>query len=791
MQILCLFLLAVISSFTVVFGTQYFLYEKRSTGTNRNLVALGIILCLIFSVLAEVAVQAKKPTFYYHTHALGPASLKMFGLACCCSSFFYALILMLSERKRQKNPVVSRVILSVLIAGCGSVLLETAFFNFRHFELINSGTQEITFPPDRMVAHGLYFNRASWKYHPYSWEIDHKLVIYPNNKIRNIYLPLNDGTGRMSVRIGFDDAAHRNYEFVPEHELDQNIPRSLTVPIHTVGKTYSVEIDLPGVKNHHDDPSYGIAFPEISFNHAVPLDIKLSRLSLVFFVLFLAAAFFPGSPLWMLPLNFHSVPQMAAVFGSLCLVFVWFAWTVFSSYTGTDRSFSEQKGALNDNVSQYNKLIEALMNSRYALLDIPDHNFEQLDDPYDMYQRERKQFSYPWDTVYYQGRFYVYFGIVPAAAVLLPYRLLTGSYLELDYPILGFCILFVVGVYGVYSWIVKQYFRDLSFGLFWTGLLLLVSSMNLTWCLRRTLVYELAITAGICFAVWAIYFLLLAETSRMRRLFLFLSGTCASLAVGCRPTMLFVSAVLFTVMLSGFRISRCSAGRRITDAGLFLLPYILIGFALMKYNYERFGNPFEFGITYQLTTENRAVGIPLLGFFGRLLSILASLFTFPSVNLVFPFIHLQKPDLPYNGMILNSDMVLGVFAYPVMAFLILIPVFRTKLNGKGRFLMPFFISCLAAAAAICITASSFAVVNRYLTDFLYLAAIPAVFSLICFCEKCNTVRWHKLGQTAAFICSAIGICLFAALSLTGEENWFRQINPQYFERLRYAFSPWL
>ncbi len=105
--------------------------------------------------------------------------------------------------------------------------------------------------------------------------------------------------------------------------------------------------------------------------------------------------------------------------------------------------------------------------------------------------------------------------------------------------------------------------------------------------------------------------------------------------------------------------------------------------------------------------------------------------------------------------------------------------------------MPFIISCLAAAAGICITASSFAVANRYLTDYLYLAAVPAVLSLFCFCEKCEDVKWQKPGRTAAFVCALIGICLFAAVSLTGEDNWFRQINPLYFERLQYAFSPWL
>ncbi len=791
MQIVFLFLLACIISSAVVFETQM-LTEKRSGKRNLLLMSAGVVLCLIFSILAEFVITAKRPSFYYHTHTLGPANIKLFAAACFSGGCFYALMLLFAGRKKRKNAHVYRLIISFLAGICGMLLLEIGFFNFRHFELINSGAPEITIYQTDIPAHGLYFNRASWKFHPFSWTMDHKIFLYPNSKIRNIHLPFDDGNQRLLVQIGFDDSAHRGYEFIPDHELVSDIPRSLTIPLHTVGKTYSMEIDLPNIKNYEEIPNYGIGFPDLRFNYPVPLEIHPVRCALVFLALFLITALFPGSPLWMIPLDFRSFPQMAAIFGLLCLFFTVFVWTVFSSYTGSDLSISEQKNALNENSQQYYKLVDALLASRYALLETPHRYLDQLQDPYDMRQREGKQFGYLWDTAYYKGSYYVYFGVVPAVAVLLPYRVLIGTDLELDYPILGFCVVFVLGLYGIYAWIVKRYFQNISFALYWTGALLLTASLNLTWCLRRTLVYELAITSGICFAVWAIYFMLLAESSSKRRLFLFLSGSFGALAIGCRPTMVFASLVLCTVMFCGFRYKELNVQRRpLFDICLFLIPYVLVGLALMKYNYERFDDPFEFGITYQLTTENRAAGIPLLGFYGRLLSVFSSLFTFPSVDLNFPFIHLQVPDLPYNGVILNSDTVLGFFAYPIMAFLILIPVFCRRLNGKSRMLLPFIGSCLAAAAGICITASSFAVANRYLTDYLYLAAIPAVIALFCFCEKCKSVNWHEMGQTSAFICAVISVCLFASVSMMGEDNWFQKINPLYFERLKYAFSPWL
>ena len=795
MQIVLLLILSMICTVAAVWGTQWFLCSGRGNRTNLVLTGIGMLICTAFSVLAEVIIRGRRPLFYYHTHRPGFVTLKVFGLACLFGGLFFALILMTIERKKLKTGASSWLMRSFLFAVCGAAVLEIGFFNFRHFELIGSGAREVHFPSDRIYGQGFYFNRASWKFHPYNYgSSERHLVNYTRrNKIRNITYVFDDGTPRTTVHFSYQDQTHEDYEQIPDHEFIQGIPRSFSIPLHTVGKTYSVMLGLPNENGIQDRSGYGISLPEVIINQVVPLTIEPLRFMLCFLMLFLIAAFFPGSPMWTVELSFASFPQMSAVALLLCLVMLFFGWTVFSSYTGSDLSFTEQKAALNQNYQQYDLLVEALMVPHYALLETPHRYLEQLKDPYDMKMRELKEFGYLWDTSYYNGNYYVYFGVVPAVLVLLPYRMVTGEYLVLDYPILGFSCLFLLGLYGIYSQIVRRCFTRISFGMYWSGLLLLVTALNLTWCLRRTLVYELAITSGICFAAWGIFFMLLAmEPSRLRGLYLFLSGSCSALAVGCRPTMLFVSLVVFTL---GFFVlkeektlfCRKNVGRVL----LFGVPYIAVGLALMKYNYERFGNPLEFGITYQLTTENRAVGIPLLGFYGRLLSVLSSLLKMPVMDMEFPFIHLQVPALPYNGKILNGDMVLGLFAYPLMLFLFGLPAARKRLRKHGDFLLPFCCACLAAALGICITASGFAIANRYLTDYLYLAALPAVFVLFCVFEKCAEVGWERPAQMAALICGIAGVCLFLTLSLTGENQWFRTINPLYFDRLRYAFSPWL
>ena len=792
MQMVLLIILSVIVSLGVTVSTQYFRTEKREKSKNIVFFVFGLLTCLAFSILIDIIMAAGHPTFYFHTHKPGRATLKIFLASTISGGLFFALILMMIERKSQRTTIIRWLFNSFLIACCSSLILEVFYFNFRHFELIGSNAPELHFGPENIWGHGMYYNRASKMFHPYNHPLEPGIESYiMYKKVRNIFYDLDTGSPQTVVRLKYNDETHRDYVSIPDHTIYKEISRSYYIPLHTVGVTYSLLLNFPEIIAPNE--SFGISVKDVRVNTVITLEIKPVRVILCFLIIFIITAFFPGSPLWNLPLDFRNIHQITAVVFLVMIVCMFYAWTVFSSYTGSDLPIKDQKAALNENHQQYNKLVDALLVPRYSLMDNPHPYLEKDGDPYDMQLRERRHFEYLWDTAYYNGQYYIYFGVVPAVTVLLPYKLMTGENLDLDYPILVFSCLFVIGLYGVYSLLVKRYFPNISFGLYWTGFFILLTALNLSWCLRRTLVYELAITSGICFAVWGIYFILLSNGIKwMGYICCFLSGMCTALSVGCRPTQIFVSII---VIAAGYLHIK-ENGKLFTNVNsvkiiLFLLPYAAIGLALMKYNYERFDNPFEFGITYQLTTENRAAGLPLLGFTGRILSILGSLFTLPHLDLNFPFIHFQVPNLPYNGFIQNSDMVLGIFSYPIMTFLFIFPVMRERILNHGKSLMIFCITCLIAGLSMSIVASDFAVANRYLTDYLYLAALPSIISLFCFYEKTKTAEMEKLSQSVILVCMIVGLGLCTALSFTGEENWFQSINPLYYEKLRYWTSPWL
>lgn len=795
MQIVFLLALSCVLSAAAVFCTGRLRKSSRTLQQNILLFVIGVLICLAGSVAVEAVLKAGRPTFYYHTHALGKATVKLFGIGCLSAVLFYALLLVLIESRAQKPTVFRCLVRAFLFAFCGALILEVGYFNQRHFELIGSGAEEKTYYSDDFYGWGFYFNRASWSFACYDKD-DYNFGIgltVGNQKIRNMWFNFDDAQPRTRVQIAYNDRAHSGTENIPEHEFIDGISRSYSVPLHTVGNTKDLSVEFPDALCSKWAGYYGFSLPEMVINKVVPLELDPVRFGLAFVLIFVIAAFFPGSPLWKLPVNFRSPAQMCGI-GCLLLFFTAACvWTMLSSYSGSDLSWAEQKNVISLIPDQYNKLAESFRHHRFALHDTVDSHLLEMSDPYDYSARVRQHFSYPFDTVYYDGNYYVYFGPVPVLTVILPYRLLTGDYPETDYVSLGFALLFLLGILHLYSRLVRRFFPRLPYALYWLGLAALLTALNVSWCLRRGLVYELAILSGVCFAVWAVYLLFAAFSSRkLSPLWAAGSGLCAGLAVGCRPTAVLIAPILFVTAYflmkeNGSMKTKGNAARVI----LFLLPYIACGLALMKYNYERFDNPFEFGITYQLTIENRATGMPLTGVYGRAMSVLSSLFQAPTVDTKFPFVHLQHSEFDYNGKIQNNYEVLGLFSFPLMWLIFILPKAFRRLKQHGAALPAFIICCLISAAAICFVASGFCTAQRYLTDYAWLAGIAAVMLLFCLYEKCFESGWTLPAEGFTMFCFLIGLAFFAALALTGEGEWFKIINPLGYDKLRYAYSPWL
>ena len=99
--------------------------------------------------------------------------------------------------------------------------------------------------------------------------------------------------------------------------------------------------------------------------------------------------------------------------------------------------------------AQYGALAHSLLNGRLDLEKDPPAAMAELENPYDTAARQAAAHDALWDVAYYNGRYYVYFGIVPCLLFQLPFEALTGIRdLPPALPMILLAWLYILAVFG-------------------------------------------------------------------------------------------------------------------------------------------------------------------------------------------------------------------------------------------------------------------------------------------------------------------------------------------------------
>ncbi|MBR5739267.1 MAG: hypothetical protein IKY02_04685 [Lachnospiraceae bacterium] len=236
-----------------------------------------------------------------------------------------------------------------------------------------------------------------------------------------------------------------------------------------------------------------------------------------------------------------------------------------------------------------------------------------LENPYDPAARKAAGASYHWDHAFYDGKYYMYFGVVPVFLLFLPYRALTGADLTTFIGTAAFVSVFIAGLFALFLLLRKKFFPELSFGLT-LSLASALSLVSVWYASSAPALYCTAISSGLAMEIWSLFFFVKAVygTERENRAILYagLGAFFGALAFGCRPPVALAN-VLVIPMLVDFLRKRKFSLKLLGKLVLAALPYAVIGGLLMYYNYVRFGSVLEFGQSYQLTIVDVSKGVKL------------------------------------------------------------------------------------------------------------------------------------------------------------------------------------
>ena len=377
-------------------------------------------------------------------------------------------------------------------------------------------------------------------------------------------------------------------------------------------------------------------------------------------------------------------------------------------------------GRLINHHNQYEKCSTCFLQGRLDL-DYPKdaHRLNALQNPYEPAQRKAAGVTFRWDTTFFQGRYYMYFGVVPVVLVFVPYQAVTGRALKTWRATRLFTILFAFSVFSLSRFWARRFCPRLSWGLH-LALASATVCIGVWYFADAPSLYCTPIAAGALFTVLFLRLLSAAAFSEHSRgvtdLLVFTGALCGALVFGCRPTMAMANLLFIPLALAFWR----NRGPSFSFSALpfAVLPYLAVGIALMAYNAARFGNPLEFGQSYQLTwidqTRYLTEGKP---------------FTWATLWNDFNFAYFKLPTFSAKIPWISFGGLLVLFPLLLCPLELLRPSVRGFLKNNRLLLFAFLLLAVPPIITFLTERMSPIPLERYKTDFAFLLALLALLAI--------------------------------------------------------------
>lgn len=365
---------------------------------------------------------------------------------------------------------------------------------------------------------------------------------------------------------------------------------------------------------------------------------------------------------------------------------------------------------------QYQELAEVMAEGHLYLNTMPSEGLLNAENPYDTIYLQANGIDYLADYAYYDGKYYVYFGVVPELLLYLPVYLLSGNHMPNYVAVFVFYCGFILAVFALYREIIRRWFDRTPYFLYLILCTLTVCCGNYLFVIARPDLYDTPIMAANMFTVAGLWLWLkgkYSETTKSRMCCLFAGSLCMALVAGCRPQMLLFSALAIPLFWK-----EIISNKSVKDAVSICLPYLFVAGGIMYYNAARFGSPFDFGATYSLTSNDMTkrsfnLSQTLLGLWHYILRP-------PVIESDFPFIQgTQIESASYMGR-LNSEYTYGgILASNAFLWILLSVRSSTKLlREKGIYILTMIsVAVTVILSVVDVTGAGF--LQRYMVDMIW------------------------------------------------------------------------
>lgn len=554
-----------------------------------------------------------------------------------------------------------------------------------------------------------------------------------------------------------------------------------------------------------------VSLASFELNPTVPMFYSPLRVLIMLAIAAFLICLRPGSVLWRRRLDISSRGHKVAV-GSLIavqsLVLLAVSQMTGGAFVGQGVSFGWGFQHWFDPL-QYQRLGDALLHG-HTWLDLQvDNSLQAMNNPYDFAQRQALNRStgavYYWDHAYFQGKYYCYFGVLPAVFLFAPFEALTGHWLPTWAASWLLSVGFTVFAALLATKFVARYFPHISQALAVMCTLTLMVANSMWYYVFAPSFYGIPMLMSMMLTAAALYFWVSARrdaaSGEWAGLAKFADATvAASTGTDATTTTATADAVTTAVTtntaatqplgtkLSAWRVvlgsvlMTMNVGSRPQFAIAFLLAVpifwdeirhtrqlfsrsswrltlaaalgaLIVLVPLLGYNAARFGSLLDFGSDYNLTAFDMTSQRPSK--FLMAAALFVQLFQPIAISPRFPFV--QTTD---NALPLPCEPSLGGILAIVPFTVLALGFWMMRRQLKAHRVWGLTVLCLAlAAVALWFDTSIGGVNNRYYGDYAYLIALAAICVAACMEEA---LRPDGRRDDVTATCATAPARLFAA-----------------------------
>ena len=504
-----------------------------------------------------------------------------------------------------------------------------------------------------------------------------------------------------------------------------------------------------------------LPFTSVTVNPHIGFHFSLLRFALMLLLGLFAVFLGPNSPLWRWKLGDWGAFEIwtfcvSTLFIMLFYVLIFYMSDSWSIWNGIGRAYWGSYTSFN----QYGNLANSLLHG-HAWLDLSvPAPLKAMKNPYDPLARWHVIQQNPgmkvfWDHAFYHGKYYCYFGVIPAIVFFMPFEILTGGKeMESCWAILIAVLIAAAFATLLLIRMCKIWFPNISFGAVLLASWMLGIGSALLYHVFTASFYSVPESSSYMFSMlglWCWFESIRQKKDGRKRVsawWIFFGSLFMACNLGCRPQYIFLCFLAIPIFWTAiFKERMLFTKSSIFATVMAFIPFFLVFIPLFVYNHIRFGSPFNFGNTYQLTGFDATH--PAFTHISAAKGLFYYLFQPMNLTTSFPFVGLTNtptllfyPIEPYEG---------GYFAFiaPFALILFAIPwIFsrgrRVELAGEmsgGIFrgasatgsVMGFVWTALTCGFLVmCMDSYLGGISQRYISDFAVsftLAAICCYFSL--------------------------------------------------------------